>query len=284
MSSIVTEQGIVHYEAIGRGRPVIFLHGWLGSWAYWIDTMNALASHCRSYALDFWGFGESDRNRSSFTVPDFIDLVVQFMDRLGIASAALVGHSMGGTVALGVALARPDRVTRVAVVGSPIVGTSLNFFLKLAGRPFWAFLAYTFPAVVKAGTYIASPTITRAWRTWYRMWERDLSRTTLRSFFQSIGSLHHTDLRPLLPQLRLPVLGIYGARDNIVNPNQALLLAQGAPCATIHWMPEAGHFPMLDEPGRFRQALAEFLLPERSREAGASADPSSEATESLHPS
>lgn len=158
MSSIVTEQGIVHYEAIGRGRPVIFLHGWLGSWAYWIDTMNVLASHCRSYALDFWGFGESDHKRASFTVPDFIALVVQFMDRLGIASAALVGHSMGGTVALGVALAHPDRVTRVAVVGSPIVGTSLNFFLKMAGQPFWAFLAYTFPAVVKAGTYLASPT------------------------------------------------------------------------------------------------------------------------------
>jgi len=262
MSSIVTEQGIVHYEVIGRGKPVIFLHGWLGSWAYWIDTMNALASGCRSYALDFWGFGESDRKRAGFTVPDFIELVVQFMDRLGIAAAALVGHSMGGTVALGVAIAHPERVTRVAVVGSPIVGTSLNFFLKLAGRPFWAFLAYSFPWAVRAGTYLASPTITRAWRTWYAMWERDLSRTTLRSFFQSIGSLHRTDLRPMLPALRCPVLGIYGARDNIVHPNQADLLARGAPQATILWMPRAGHFPMLDEPERFHQALAAFLLGE----------------------
>ncbi|MFZ8843046.1 alpha/beta fold hydrolase [Thermoflexus sp.] len=260
MSSIVTEQGIVHYEVIGRGRPVIFLHGWLGSWAYWIDTMNALSRHCRSYALDFWGFGESDRQRASFTVPSFIDLVTQFMDRLGIASAALVGHSMGGTVALGVALAHPERVTRVAVVGSPITGSSLNFFLKMAGRPFWAFLAYTFPVAVKAGTYLASPTITRAWRTWYRMWERDLSRTSLRSFFQSIGSLHRTDLRPRLRELRTPVLGIYGARDNIVNPDQAFVLAREAPQASIFWMPKAGHFPMLDEPERFRQALADFLL------------------------
>ncbi|MFN3929412.1 MAG: alpha/beta fold hydrolase, partial [Thermoflexus sp.] len=66
----------------------------------------------------------------------------------------------------------------------------------------------------------------------------------------------------LLPRLRPPVLGIYGARDNIVNPNQAFILAREAPRATIFWMPEAGHFPMLDEPERFRQALAEFLLQE----------------------
>jgi pimeloyl-ACP methyl ester carboxylesterase len=92
------------------------------------------------------------------------------------------------------------------------------------------------------------------------MWERDLSRTSLRSFFQSIRSLHHTDLRPRLRELRVPVLGIYGARDNIVDPDQAFVLVRETPRAVIFWMPEAGHFPMLDEPQRFQQALADFLL------------------------
>ena len=62
MSSIVTDQGIVHYETYGSGRPVILLHGWLGSWSYWLSTMEALRRGYRCYALDFWGFGESDKN------------------------------------------------------------------------------------------------------------------------------------------------------------------------------------------------------------------------------
>ncbi|PKN88695.1 MAG: alpha/beta hydrolase, partial [Chloroflexi bacterium HGW-Chloroflexi-8] len=65
MSSIATDKGILHYEVIGRGRPVIFLHGWLGSWQLWQQTMANMAGSFRTYALDFWGFGESDRKLAS---------------------------------------------------------------------------------------------------------------------------------------------------------------------------------------------------------------------------
>lgn len=109
MSSIVTDQGIVHYEAYGRGQPVILLHGWLGSWGYWLKTMETLKTEYRCYALDFWGFGDSGKRRSSYHVNDFVGLVDQFMDRLGIETAPIVGHSMGGTVAMCLALAKPKR-------------------------------------------------------------------------------------------------------------------------------------------------------------------------------
>ncbi len=113
MSSITTEQGIVHYEVYGRGRPVILLHGWLGSWGVWQETMGYLGKYYRTYALDFWGFGESGKKRDSYAVTDFVALVDQFMDRLGIAQAPLVGHSMGGTVSLSVAIKYPERVSQV---------------------------------------------------------------------------------------------------------------------------------------------------------------------------
>jgi pimeloyl-ACP methyl ester carboxylesterase len=118
MSSIVTDQGIVHYEAYGRGEPVVLLHGWLGSWGYWLDTMEALGRYYRLYALDFWGFGDSGKRRERYLVTDFVDLVEQFMERLGIVRAPIIGHSMGGTVALSVALGHPQLVSKVAVVGS----------------------------------------------------------------------------------------------------------------------------------------------------------------------
>ena len=72
MSAIVIENSLVHYEVIGRGKPIIFLHGWLGSWRYWMGTMEALARRYRCYALDFWGFGDSDKSRLNCTVSDYL--------------------------------------------------------------------------------------------------------------------------------------------------------------------------------------------------------------------
>ena len=66
MSSIVTDQGIVHYEAYGRGFPVILLHGWINSWDVWRKTMLAIPElgRYKVYALDFWGFGESAKQKT----------------------------------------------------------------------------------------------------------------------------------------------------------------------------------------------------------------------------
>jgi len=55
--TLVTEQGVIHYETLGRGRPVLLLHGWLGSWALWRSTIEILSKEFRVYALDFFGFG-----------------------------------------------------------------------------------------------------------------------------------------------------------------------------------------------------------------------------------
>ncbi len=259
MSSIVTDQGIVHYEAYGRGQPVILLHGWLGSWGYWLRTMEALKNQYRCYALDFWGFGDSGKRRSSYHVKDFVNLVDQFMARLGIEAAPIVGHSMGGTVAISLALTRPERVRRVIVVGSPIDGRSLNIFLRLAGRPWIASIVWSSPAALKFGIRVFSPFIVKDWPEWYRMITRDISRTTLEAFFTSISALHKTDLSQQLPTITAPIMGIYGIGDNVVAPSQANVIAKRASISCIKMMSDSRHFPMLDEPQAFIKQLADFL-------------------------
>ena len=259
MSSIVTDQGIVHYETYGQGQPVILLHGWLGSWGYWLDTMERLGAGYRLYALDFWGFGDSGKRRKRYLISDFVDLVDQFMDRLGISQAPVVGHSMGGTVALSLALSRPQRVCKVAVVGSPVVGTSLNLLLHLAGYPWIAYLVWNMPVALRWGIRVASPKITRECRKWYGMQIEDLSRTTLEAFFSSIASLRRVDLRANLPVLRLPVMSVHGVDDNVVNPDQAALIGRYVRGARIEMMLHSRHFPMFDEPESFNQRLHSFL-------------------------
>jgi len=258
VSSITTDQGILHYEVYGRGKPVILLHGWLGSWGLWQETMTYLGQYYRTYALDFWGFGESGKKRSTYQVIDFVSLVDQFMDRLGIGKAPLVGHSMGGTVSLLTALSYPERAAKVVVIGSPIVGSSLALTLKLAGRRWIAFLLFHMMGVFRGGMRIASPFICKDPK-FPQMMDHDLSQTTLESFLISIASLRQTDLRPQLDQIKIPVMGMYGNRDNIVHPRQWQPLQEKVRHARIERFPRAGHFIMLDEPLNFRQVLKDFL-------------------------
>ena len=258
MSSITTDKGVVHYEVYGRGNPIILLHGWLGSWGLWRETMQSLGENFRTYAIDFWGFGESGKNLSSFYVDDFVDMVDQFMESLGISQAPLVGHSMGGTVGLSVSIKYPHRVSKAVVIGSPIYGSSLALMLKLAGYKPIATLVHRLMWALILGIRIASPFITRESR-WPEMIAADLSQTTLESFLLSISSLRNTDLQPYLRSIDIPVMGMYGDRDVIVNPNQWKPLQAGIPHAHIQRFKNAGHFIMLDEPAIYLKSLGQFL-------------------------
>jgi pimeloyl-ACP methyl ester carboxylesterase len=258
VSSFTTDQGIIHYEVYGRGRPVILLHGWLGSWGLWQETMENLGARYRTYALDFWGFGESGKKRESYAVQDFVSLVDQFMEHLGIESAPLVGHSMGGTVSLSVAIQYPERVRKVVVIGSPIVGSSLSLLLKLFGQRPVAYVVYHNLWGLRYGFRMLSPFYTRDPR-WPEMMDRDLSQTTLESFLLSIASLRETDLRPDISQIRVPVMGMYGDKDIVVHPEQWKPLQKELPGSRIERFTTAGHFPMLDEPPRFIRTLRDFL-------------------------
>ena len=261
MSSITTDQGIVHYEVYGRGRPVILLHGWLGSWGLWQETMTYLGQSFRTYALDFWGFGESGKKRSTYAVSDFVSLVDQFMERLGIAQAPIVGHSMGGTVSMMMALQFPQRVTKVVVVGSPIVGSSLALPLKLAGYRGIAFMLFNMMGAFRLAMRYYSPMICSDPR-FPAMMDNDLSRTTLESFLVSIASLRRTDLRSQLSQIKIPAMGMFGDRDIIVNPRQWQTMQTGIPTARIERFKNAGHFIMLDEPMQFKLILKDFITSE----------------------
>jgi len=120
MSALTIDHDLVHYEALGRGRPVILLHGWLGSWRYWIPAMQQVSVKYRTYALDLWGFGESAKAPRLYGFEAQVRLLDEFMQRMGIAKAALVGHGLGAAIVTRFALQAPDRVPRLMAVSPPL--------------------------------------------------------------------------------------------------------------------------------------------------------------------
>ncbi len=256
MSAIHLDNRLVHYEVFGRGQPIIFLHSWLGSWRYWVPTMDLASERYRAYALDFWGYGESDRRGSQFTISGYVDMLNRFMEQMGIPQANLVGHGMGGMVAIRAAREKPERFTKVMAVCTPLYGSVLSghvrpgTFSKLLGRSqstnVWTKLIRSIP--------IADPDVQK------ELYEdtEGLSETVLSSVQES---LLDTDLRPALGALRVPLLAVYGGKDMIVTDEHAHFLNDSSDHLTqMITLPKANHFPFLEQSNTFSRLLLDFLV------------------------
>ena len=120
MSAIRVDDDLIHYEVLGRGRPVILLHSWIGSWRYWIPTMQKLQLKYRVYAVDLYGYGDSGKNPQKYTLEHQVQLLVDFAEHLGITKTALIGHGLGAMVAVEFARRYKDRVPRMLIVNAPL--------------------------------------------------------------------------------------------------------------------------------------------------------------------
>jgi pimeloyl-ACP methyl ester carboxylesterase len=241
MSAVVVGEGLIHYEAMGRGRPLLFIHGWLGSWRYWVPAMEELSSRNRTYALDLWGFGDSDKLSMYYNVESYVELLVGFLDKLGVWSVPVVGHTLGGLVALLFASQYPERVSQVMGVGVPLVGTDINRSLSGFsgnGEELERLVARRadFPEVSVEARKADSAAVANSMR-----------------------SALAQDLRSVLAPLQVPVLLVYGGEDALIRPPEVEWLEDcDGRVRPIH-LGGVRHFPMLEERNKFNRLLMDFL-------------------------
>lgn len=259
MGVLVLDRQVIHYEVLGQGEPVLFLHGWMGSWRYWLPSMEAVSSNFRTYSFDFWGFGDSDKRADTHTIEDYAAQVLRFLDGMGIARTSLVGHSMGGMVALKTAIDHPDRIVKVATAGAVIEGSALARLLRLTTSGFVTRLFVRRPVVTGVWSRLMQ-NIRTGWRRWFQEVVDDSAKSTQEAVLESVRSMRQTDLRPELGSLKVPTLIIHGAQDDIVDPDQAEIFNQiDVPAVRVVVMPHCRHFPFMDEPEAFNRLLVEFL-------------------------
>ena len=240
MSVVFLDSAIVHYEVLGKGRPVFFLHGWVGSWKYWIPSMQVASTSYRAYALDLWGFGETAKSPVGYGIDIHATMIRNFMDKMGIGKIAIVGHGLGGLVGFYFARRWPESVDRMMALNCPLDFDTVNTRLRNGT-----------PADLVDWLSNRSPEATRALS--------DAAKTDPQVINGSMSSLQANNLFGAVRQTNLPCLFVYGQNDPAIPPPPAEKSA-----ALSHMMHQivldgSGHFPMLDETQKFNRLLIDFL-------------------------
>jgi pimeloyl-ACP methyl ester carboxylesterase len=266
---VAVDGGVVAGAEAGSGTPILLLHGLGGTWGYWQRTLELLAGRARPIALDLPGFGESDAPPLGFALYSASDRLAAALAALGGSPAVVCGHSMGGPLALRLAVRHPDAVTRLVLVGPS----------GFAPSPAWQ--RRLFRALPLYGLLQRAPFA----------WERrlvglaPLRRVVLTALVDSPANLDPHVVARLLEGVRsarelsagataslatgfeqearlvqVPIAAIWGDRDRIVPPSDAAELRRTVPSAAIHILPACGHMPMIERPEAFAALLAKLAL------------------------
>ena len=240
MSAILLNQAIVHYEALGRGRPIVFLHGWVGSWRYWISSMQVASTSYRAYALDLFGYGDTTHDPSSYSLERQAALLTGFLDEMGIGKIAIVGHGLGALVGFYFAAQQPGSVDRIMAVSSPLDVAAINARLRTAS-----------PAELVDWLSGRAPEAATALS--------DAVKCDPRAVNGSIGSFAVNGLFKEFQAVSVPCLLVYGQDDPSIRvPPIDSTLGLGLHLHQIN-LADSGHFPMLDDSARFNRLLTDFL-------------------------
>lgn len=243
MSAIILDQTIVHYEAMGRGRPIVFLHSWVGSWRYWIAAMQVASTSFRAYALDLFGYGDTAHDSSRYSLEQQASLVTRFLDEMGIGKIAIVGHGLGALVGLQFATRRPGNVDRIMAVNLPPDFNSINAKLRTS-------------TAIELADWLSSRTPESVTAL------SAASKVDTGAIAASMNSFQSDRLFTQFRATDIPCLLVYGQNDpSITVPPVETLRATSLLSIHMHQinLEGSGHFPMIDETAKFNRLLIDFL-------------------------
>ena len=276
----------VHHTSGGRGSAVLFVHG-LGSSGYmeWRYNLRPVAARHRVFAPDLPGYGRTEKPRTRYTIPYFARFVERYMEERGLRSASVVGASLGGRIALEVALERPRLVRKLVLVNTLGFGRP---------KPQMAHMAYGLVTIPRVGEAVmkftrgalrwASPTTIRKVAARYAGSGADLEKTLDDAYLENLREVYamdefhaaylstvrslvnpraifggHHDVTARLNELKVPVQLIWGADDPLfplAHAARAHALIEGSRLAVIEG---AGHTPQAERPEEFNRVLNAFL-------------------------
>jgi pimeloyl-ACP methyl ester carboxylesterase len=255
----------IRYAVAGGGPPIVLVHGWLSSSRIWERLAGRLAQRFTVYSLDLAGFGESDKPLSGYGVRNGSRLLYAFCAHFGLTRASVIGHDLGGAMAVKLAADHPDVVGRLVLVCAPADEDQIDLptMLWLATLPVVGPIFYA---------------LGRAVRPVRKMWMRpfvadpgdlteevidDAGRSTPAAAAQTLSIARREIARGRLARqariIKIPLLVVAGEEDQIVDPQSVGVWAGGVDKAEICLIDGCGHLPMIERTAEFDAQVLAFL-------------------------
>ena len=263
------------YWVEGTGPTLVLVHGMGGSAAGWLPCMAELAAHYQVYAMDLVGHGFTDKPDPGLRVfPNLVEFVVDFMEVMKISRAHVMGHSMGGMVALRLAIEYPQRVDKLIAADAAGLGREAALTFRMASIPGLGELlmsrdytpdVWKFGEKVRAGSqnpefitdeliaalhhYEQTPTLYKSTLKMVRTGANWMGQK--KSFYEPIVAG--------LPKIKSPTLVIWGRQDALLPLKQGEMAARLIPNAKLSVIENCGHVPMFDQRDEFTRLVLDFL-------------------------
>ncbi len=263
----------VGYRMAGDGPLIVLIHGITSTSHVWLDVMASLSDRYTVVAPDLLGHGRSAKPRGDYSLGAYASGARDLLGLLGFERGTIVGHSLGGGIALQFAYQFPEYTERLVLVSSGGLGPDVHPLLRAGALPGseWVMPLITPAWAVRAGAAVADvlrrfgiqagPDLAEAARGYASLADRD-ARTaflhTLRAVIDLEGQRVSAADRLYLAE-RLPTLLIWGRADPIIPVKHGRAAARRIPGSRLVEFPDAGHWPQLDDPERFVAELTAFI-------------------------
>jgi pimeloyl-ACP methyl ester carboxylesterase len=260
------------YRIAGKGSPLVLLHGIAASSATWEKVIPRLTAHHTVIAPDLLGHGQSAKPPGDYSLGAYANLLRDLLEALGKQRATIVGHSLGGGVALQFSYQFPERTERLVLVSSGGLGREVHPILRAAAlRGADVVLPWLSAAGARSiGTLVktmgrfgfrASNDLGETWRSFVALEEPQARRAflqTVREVIDLRGQRVSANDRLYLAA-EVPTLIVWGEKDPLIPVSHAHRAHKRIPGSRLEIFPGAGHYPYLDDPEQFAAILLDFI-------------------------
>ena len=268
--TVQTNGYIIFYTVKGEGRPVILIHGYgAGMWV-WEKQIEVLSQLYRVYAVDVIGHGFSDRPKIPYTPEAYIHFLRDFMDRVGIEKATLIGNSMGGGIAWATAILFPERVDGLILIDcvppdvlAQVKNESLRTLIAIRNIPCLPYLVISVRSISSmrwvlkdcvSDVKLITPEVVK------RQYELSRIKGTTWVLYSTLKHAEEAlKLRDQFSLIRQPALFIWGEKDIIFPPDVGETLHRAITGSKFQLIEKSGHIPMWESPDIVNQAILDFL-------------------------